>query len=310
MNSLPDFQEIRQEPLNLDLNNLNAIDENHIKRGLKNNFINQDLKKDNLTNINDESNTEDYIDTVSKILKVDKNFSENCSNIDINIDKSWKENIQKKIKENIYLRKPFKEQKRLGRKVKSEENLGEHNKFSDDNILRKIKNVVLNNVYELINNKIALLSSNKLENAFSDEMLFKLKQNYLISSKAEYNKVFLNKTLLSIFSQDISTKYSKHPPDHNKEIIGKLLNDKDPDKREFFSGLFNLTFLEVLNHFRGTYYNDKLNGLKNFDDFCQEKNKNSLDEEYKKIFKFFLMNYEKEILTKKTRIRKDKKADE
>ena len=30
----------------------------------------------------------------------------------------------------------------MGRKIKAEENLGEHNKFSDDNIQRKLKNAI------------------------------------------------------------------------------------------------------------------------------------------------------------------------
>ena len=36
-------------------------------------------------------------------------------------------------------KRPFKEKKDLGRKKKEYEGLGLHNKFSDDNIIRKVK---------------------------------------------------------------------------------------------------------------------------------------------------------------------------
>ena len=58
-----------------------------------------------------------------------------------------KEYIQRQVKGQIYLKKPFKEKKKLGRKIKAEENLGEHNKFSDDNIQRKLKNAILKSLH-------------------------------------------------------------------------------------------------------------------------------------------------------------------
>ena len=273
--------------------NINVKDDDNIINEFSNNKI--DNKKD--ININDDDN------------KINSNNNDNKSSNTI-IDKCCKEKIQRKIKANIYLKKPFKEKKRLGRKIKAEENLGEHNKFSDDNILRKIKNAVLNYVFDFINEKIKSLNSKQFKYSISHNLLFKLKQNYKVSSKVEYNKEFLKKTLKAIFSQDISSKYSNHSISHNKDVIDNLLKDKDKEKKEYFTGLFNLNFLDALNHFRGTNHNEILNGLKNFDDYCLELNEKSFDEEYKKILKFFVMNYEKEILNKKTRKKRvGKKTD-
>ena len=64
---------------------------------------------------------------------------------EINVDKKYIETIQLKVKENIYSKRPFKEKKILGRKKKAYEGLGEHNKFSNDNIIRKVKHVILHN---------------------------------------------------------------------------------------------------------------------------------------------------------------------
>ena len=78
---------------------------------------------------------------------------------DITIDKKYKELIQTKIKKNLLSKRPFKEKKVLGRKKKENEGLGEHNKFSDDNIIRKIKHVILDSVMKFINKKIHNLYS-------------------------------------------------------------------------------------------------------------------------------------------------------
>ena len=64
---------------------------------------------------------------------------------EINVDKKYIETIQLKVKKNIYSKRPFKEKKILGRKKKAHEGLGEHNKFSNDNIIRKVKHVILHN---------------------------------------------------------------------------------------------------------------------------------------------------------------------
>ena len=223
------------------------------------------------------------------------------------IDKITKEIIQQEIKEKIYLKKPFKEKKKLGRKVKSEENLGEHNKFSDDNIIRKIKNAILNSVFIFINENLRIIYSNLNKDSLKEMQLFKLKQNITIKGKADYNKNLLNRELKSIFSEDISDKYTRYSPKHNKDLIEKLLNEKDENKREFFNKLFNLTFLDCLNHFRGSTILNELNGLKQFEKYFDELNEEKNNEVYKKIFKYFLNNFEKEILEKKERKRIRKK---
>ena len=52
--------------------------------------------------------------------------------------------------------------KKLGRKRKSDNAKGEHNKFSDDNMRRKIKHVVLKSLMEFINNKIKEVFNGKI----------------------------------------------------------------------------------------------------------------------------------------------------
>ena len=219
-------------------------------------------------------------------------------------DKKSIEEIQMKVKQKIYLKRPFKEKKTLGRKRKLDEGLGEHNKFSDDNILRKCKHAVLNSILNFINKKIKTVYSNEDEMILKEKKLLKLKQNQSINSKANYNKTFINKTIKEIFSENISSKYSRHPPSHNKHIIEILINESDEIKKSTFTKIFSLTFLDCLNHFRGSIILDDLQGMNQVNNYIKEGKIGNADEEYCTIFNYFINNFENIIMAKKPRKRK------
>ena len=240
----------------------------------------------------------------SKELKLFKD-AKNKREEDIIVDKNYVEAIQLKVKENIYSKRPFKEKKLLGRKKKAYEGLGEHNKFSNDNIIRTIKHVILHNIMLFINKKIKSLYSYDDEKIIKEKQLFKLKQNQTMSSRIDYNKDFLEKTLGKIFSEDISSKYSCHPSTHNKKLIESLINDKDEKKRNLFNKIFDLTFSDCLKHFRGSENVEELEGINNLEDYIKDKKKSN-DEEYCTIFKYFVNNYETIIKEKKSRNRTEK----
>ena len=242
----------------------------------------------------------------SKELKLFKD-AKNKKEEDIIVDKNYVEAIQLKVKENIYSKRPFKEKKLLGRKKKAYEGLGEHNKFSNDNIIRKVKHVILNNIMLFINKKIKSLYSYNDEKVIKERQLFKLKQNQPMSSRIDYNKDFLEKTLGKIFSEDISSKYSCHPSTHNKKLIESLINDKDEKKRNLFNKIFNLTFSDCLKHFRGSEKIVELDGINDLKDYLKSQKIND-DENYCTIFKYFLNNFETIIKEKKSRIRNKKKV--
>ena len=221
-------------------------------------------------------------------------------------DKNYYESVQMKIKENVLSKKPFKEKKILGRKKKCEKILGEHNKYSDDNLIRKCKNIILASAFNFINEKIMHLYSEKIQK-FQIKKLLKLKQNQSIKSRSSYNKNFLKATLKTIFSEDVSSKYSKYSRTHNKILIESLINEEDNIKREIFINIFNLTFTDCLHHFRGSDFCNELEGMMGINEYINEKNTNNKDEEYYKCFKYIINNYEKIIMEKKERKYRKKK---
>ena len=191
---------------------------------------------------------------------------------------------------------------RLGRKRKNDDTPGSHNKYSPDNILRKCKHIILSQLMEFINNKIKDIYNGKIGNSIFKKELLTLNKEQKFNSNAIYNKNFLNKNLGDIFSDDISSKYSNFPPDHNKRIIMMLKNEEDQNKKYYFEKLFNITYLHSINHFIGFQKVDELNGLKCF---SQLKNEMSEEKEYIDCIEYFFKNYE--IITMKKRPRNRKK---
>ena len=96
-----------------------------------------------------------------------------------------------------------------------------------------------------------------------------MNQNQIINSKADYNRNF-KKTIKAIFSNRISLKYIKHFTEHNKNIINQVLNEKNRDIKMIFEKIFNLTFLDYLEHFRGTKYFKKLDRMTNLVEYCNK----------------------------------------
>ena len=97
-----------------------------------------------------------------------------------------------------------------------------------------------------------------------------MNHNQVKNAYVHYNQIFINKTLKDIFSQDICGKYSNFPPEHNKNLINRLINEKNGKLKKFFSKSFNVTFKEVINHIRGKEEIRELKGLKNLNQIIKK----------------------------------------
>ncbi len=191
--------------------------------------------------------------------------------------------------------------KALGRKKKNSIEGGSHNKFSDDNLSRKSKGIIIRSAFTHINNRIKKLYNYDIGDKLNKKQLFIINQGQIVSSKVKYNLEFLNKKLKDIFSANISTKYKRYSSNHNKIIIENLLNEKDPEKRDVFQRLFNLTFYDCLKHFRGEEYIQELDGMITLDEACKQFKGQEYYQFYEKEFKNFILNYENIIGQKKSR---------
>lgn len=187
----------------------------------------------------------------------------------------------------------------LGRKRLGEPKKGTHNKYIDDNVRRKCKHIILENIKNFINNKIEIIYNGMIGQGINIKKLLILNQDKTANDSVAFNKEFLKQTIGTIYSGDITNKYTNFPKEHNKNLIKKLLNEKDETKRNYFNRLFSLTFFDCLEHFRGSKTIKELEGLTKINEALKEYD----DDNYKKCVSQYINNYECIINNKKPRNR-------
>lgn len=184
----------------------------------------------------------------------------------------------------------------------------EHNKFSDDNLRRKCKHLVLKYLLLFINERIIFIYKGKIGKGICEKQLKVINQSQKKDVTINFNKNFLTTRIKDIFSANITKKYNFYPTSFNKDLINKLLNESDETKRIYFQKLFNLEFIECLRHFRGEKKIDILEGFKCFsdikDDIINHYENDGL--KYYEAIKHYLNNYEEIIFKKKAKKKKSK----
>ena len=207
-----------------------------------------------------------------------------------------------------------KEEKKRGRKRKRENNNDNedsedkkaHNKFSDDNLRKKCKNMIIKYSLEFINEKIREKYKSNLGHGKFKKELKILDQENKVKSTVDFDKTFLTKTLKDIFSGDISARFYNFNKDYNRELIKSLMQDKDEGRKQYFIKLFNITFIECLKCFREdeeALNTEELNGFKKISLIKNELIKKH-GNDYAEIFIHYLNNFEEIINNKKGRNRR------
>ena len=179
-----------------------------------------------------------------------------------------------------------------------------HTKYDDDNMRRKCKHLVLDSVFNHINNMIRKLYNNNIGQGILSKQLRTLNKTQKSEGNIKFNKEFLYKNIGEIFSDKISGRITNCPPDINKYIIQNLLNEKDRTKNIFFNNLFSLTFFECLEHFRGTKYFPALEGMDNLKKSLEEYQN---DPDYASNIDYYINAYEIILNIKKSRKKRQKK---
>ena len=179
-----------------------------------------------------------------------------------------------------------------------------HTKYSYDNLKRECKHLVIENVMKFINNKIYEVYEGNIDNGLLKKKLLKLNQAQKINADVEFNKIFLNKTLKDILSQNITKQITLYDQDHNKKVIDKIILEK----KDIFEKLFNLTFIQCLDHFIENKKIEELNGLTLYSELKEEiinKYENDGESCYENL-KLFLKQFQNKINRAKSRKKRKK----
>ena len=148
------------------------------------------------------------------LLEKNEGFLNNKINKDDNIKKPKIFHIEKITK--------------LGRKRKQSNKRGKHNKFSQDNVIRKFKIQFMNHIYLYVNSLFKMNNYTKSKNQIN--IIKKIEPKYIKSISKIDNLTFLNSKLKLVFSQNLSTKLSNFSNDYNNKLIVRLYEKQEEKK--------------------------------------------------------------------------------
>ena len=167
--------------------------------------------------------------------------------------------------------------KNIGRIKKNSNLIGKHDKFSEDNIIRKFKGrfhekcrIYINNEYKryLLNHKHDIKKVNDLLQRISPKISRKIKK--------EDNLKWLKMNLKQVFSENVSEKCSLYPADYNKNNISKLYEENEAKD---VINILNKPVKEMLGYFIN---NNEIPGFDTLDkDILELENKMKNDNERK-----------------------------
>lgn len=179
---------------------------------------------------------------------------------------------------------------------------------NDDNLIRRAKKVIFSSLLKYNNDVILKAYNNSIGNGINIKKLLKTSYNHIKDTSAIFNNILLRKSQGDIFSENISSRHTNYPLNHNREIINKLLNETDEDKRVRFKNLFSRTLLDCIKHCLGIQKIEGLEGLEIV--FKKEIDKLDSSEEMKEELFNILSNIEKIFEEKRPRKRKKKNRNQ
>ena len=220
-----------------------------------NNLTNYFTNLSNITFLNQKRKTPFVIDDEKKYT----NFKYKIFITTSNNEKSDEEKINSEInsEKNEYPKKVifrmdkkfrnYKEErikKNPGRKKKNSGEIGIHNKFSKDNMMRKLKNKVIESARRLINKMIKIESGEEYK--YFGEMR-KIQGVFCQELNIKFNFWFYVQKLKTIFQFKMSTKYSKGDFDSNAQLISKIYSEKYKNKFPRTIKLLDMMFHQYLH---------------------------------------------------------------
>lgn len=184
-----------------------------------------------------------------------------------------------------------------------------HTKYAEDNICKKVKRMVKDDLLDFINSKIKFYMklSSILKEEKKDEYLLDINTSELIKSSIEDNKRLQKKKLKDIFEVEISGKCRKCDKNHNKNLIQKIYENEEGKE---IKAILEINFLDCWRYYRKdeNYLNNKkyacLKGLElKFDNLRERLIEEGEDEEYIDMLFDFIYKYDKTFDLKKPRVK-------
>ena len=224
------------------------------------------IEKFKLPNIDKSSPLPDKQQTITNNCKLINGIINNNSST---YPQSKERGLQKiHLKERVF--KITKDYKGKGRIKKNTIYVGKHNKFSEDNIIRKIKGKFLEKCRLYINDlyKKYLLKKNR-DPKKERILLQRLNPKVSRKIKRNLNLEWLESKLYQVFSENVSEKCTSYDEDYNEKQIKELFN------RDEATEIIKILKRSVKEMFHNYTNNEEIDGFKTLKDDLEEiKKKN------------------------------------
>ena len=161
-----------------------------------------------------------------------------------NIEENSFTEFKKEINQNLTRKKTKRdgiEKRKCGRKKKDSDEKGTHTKNYDDNIIAKIKTILMNSILDLLNKSFIYFNPDH-----KPFLKFALEKNKYKSIKKDINLKLLKTKIKDILNIEVSSKYTIKDKNYNKILIKKIY---DEGKETNIIKILELTFGDLLNIF-------------------------------------------------------------
>ena len=153
-----------------------------------------------------------------------------------------------------------------------------------DNVIKKGRNILLNSIFRFVNKKISIFYNNDIGKGIGIKQFVKISKKELNHSNVEFDKNYLNTKLKEIFSGDISGKFTNFLINKNEKLLQNLI------KIDYFKELFELTFLQCIEHINGTKFIPLLEGFETLDEILLNEEEKLKENDIEK-YKYIIENY-------------------
>ena len=269
-----------------------------------------------ITKDKNKTNNNEYINETVMDIKEEESDNNNNKKIIFLLSKGEKTKTKCRCSKDSIINKI---KKIPGRKKKGSNEEGVHNKFSKDNMMRKLKNKVMESARKLINKIIKMEAGNEFK---SFKELRKIEGIYSQELNIKFNFWFYFQKIKDIFQFKMSSKYSKGDLHSNNELINKIYSW---GQKGLFQKTIELLELQFHEYYHKYFLGEEQDWYKKFDIkenkyeldfFLNEKPKsespeiNHSDEKYKKTIKDLAHKYELFFLKKNPRLSGNQKKEE
>ena len=177
---------------------------------------------------------------------------------------------------------------KVGRKSKFSEREGKHNKYSQDNVIRRFKVQFINNLYTYINRLFNINNYGKSKKPIN---IIKKVNSFLIKSiNKEDNLEFLDLSISEFFSQKLSSKLLNFKDNYNEKLIKRIF-EKGEEKK-----VINILSRKIREMW-GVYVRDDCNkefvGFKTLKDDIKKLNELGEDKAYIQMYDIVAKNFKR-----------------